>query len=86
MIAYESGVADVVDPLGGSYYVERLTNGIENAVNVYLNKIDSIGGAIAAIKSGYVQKEIQDSSYRYQQSIESGEKEIADLRSKDIIM
>ncbi len=74
MIAYESGVADVVDPLGGSYCVESLTNEIENAVDEYLKRIDSMGGAIAAIKNGYIQKEIQDNSYRYQQAVENGEK------------
>jgi methylmalonyl-CoA mutase N-terminal domain/subunit len=76
IIAYESGVADVVDPLGGSYLIENLTDEIEKAADEYLEKIDSMGGAIAAIKNAYMQKEIQDSSYRYQQAIESGEKVI----------
>jgi len=76
IIAYESGVADVVDPLGGSYLVEHLTDQIEQAAGEYLEKIDSMGGAIAAVKNGYMQKEIQDSSYRYQQAVESGEKVI----------
>jgi methylmalonyl-CoA mutase N-terminal domain/subunit len=74
MIAYESGVADVVDPLGGSYYVEKLTCDIEDAVNEYLSKIDAMGGAVSAIKNGYIQKEIQDSSYKYQLGVESGKK------------
>lgn len=76
MIAYESGVADVIDPLGGSYYVEKLTRDIEDAANEYLNKIDAMGGAISAIKSGYIQKEIQDSSYNYQLAVENSEKVI----------
>ncbi|RJP67942.1 MAG: methylmalonyl-CoA mutase [Candidatus Abyssobacteria bacterium SURF_17] len=76
LIAYETGVADSVDPLGGSYLVEKLTDEIEEAAEEYIKKIDSMGGAIAAIKSGFMQKEIQDSSYRYQQGIESGEKVI----------
>ena len=76
LIAYESAVADVVDPLGGSYFVESLTNRIEKDAAEYIEKIDSMGGAIAAIKNAYMQKEIQDSSYRYQQAVESGEKVI----------
>jgi methylmalonyl-CoA mutase N-terminal domain/subunit len=76
VIAFESGVADVVDPLGGSYFVESLTDRIEKDAAEYIEKIDSMGGAIAAIKNAYMQKEIQDSSYRYQQAIESGEKVI----------
>ncbi len=74
VIAYEIGVADTVDPLGGSYLVETLTNSIEKQVWEYLNKIDAMGGAIGAIEKGYIQKEIQESAYRYQQEIESGEK------------
>ena len=76
LIAYESAVADVVDPLGGSYFVESLTDRIEKDAAEYIEKIDSMGGAIVAIKNAYMQKEIQDSSYRYQQAIESGEKVI----------
>jgi len=76
LIAYESGAADVADPLGGSYFVETLTNEIEKAAGKYIEKIDSMGGAIAAIKNAYMQKEIQDSSYKYQLAIESGEKVI----------
>ena len=79
LIAHESGAADVVDPLGGSYYVESLTDAIEDAVNEYLAKIDSMGGAVSAIKSGYIQEEIQDSSYRYQQAVENGEKVIVGM-------
>ncbi len=74
LIAYESGVSEVVDPLGGSYFVEALTDEIEKHATEYLEKIDSMGGAIAAVKNGFMQKEIHDSSYRYQQAIESGEK------------
>jgi methylmalonyl-CoA mutase N-terminal domain/subunit len=76
IIGFESGVADVVDPLGGSYLIESLTGEIEKRAADYIEKIDAMGGAIAAIKNGYMQKEIQDSSYRYQQAIESGEKVI----------
>ena len=63
IIAYESGVADTVDPLAGSYYVEALTNEIEKEVWKYLDKIEAMGGMLAAIEAGYPQKQIQDSSY-----------------------
>jgi len=76
LIAYETGAADVIDPMGGSFLIESLTNEIEKAADEYIKKIDSMGGAIAAIKNGYMQREIQDSSYRYQQAIETGEKVI----------
>ncbi|RJP15015.1 MAG: methylmalonyl-CoA mutase [Candidatus Abyssobacteria bacterium SURF_5] len=74
LIGYESGVADVIDPLGGSYLVEKLTNEIEKAAQDYIEKIDTMGGAISAIRNGYMQREIQESSYKYQQAIEKGEK------------
>ncbi len=74
VLAYESGVADTVDPLGGSYYVESLTDGLEGAAKRYLNKIDSLGGALAAIEQGYQQREIQESSYRTQKETESGKR------------
>ena len=76
IIAHESGVADTVDPLAGSYYVEALTNGIEKAVWKYLDKIDALGGMLAAIEKGYPQKEIQDSSYAYQKEIDAVEQVI----------
>ncbi|KKM12551.1 methylmalonyl-CoA mutase [Clostridiales bacterium PH28_bin88] len=74
VIGYEIGVTDTVDPLAGSYFVESLTNSIEEEVWEYIRKIDDLGGAPAAIEKGFMQKEIQDSAYRYQQAIESGEK------------
>ncbi|HSQ35089.1 MAG TPA: methylmalonyl-CoA mutase family protein, partial [Candidatus Binatia bacterium] len=73
---YESGVADTVDPLAGSYYVEALTSGIEKEVWKYLDKIDALGGMLAAIESGFPQKEIQDSSYAYQKEIDAAEQVI----------
>jgi methylmalonyl-CoA mutase N-terminal domain/subunit len=76
IIAYESGVADTVDPLAGSYYVEALTNEIEKEVWKYLDKIDAMGGMLEAIEAGYPQKEIQDSSYAYQKEIDAGEQVI----------
>ncbi len=76
IIAYESGVADTVDPLAGSYYVEALTNEIEREVWKYLDKIEEMGGMLAAIEAGYPQMQIQDSSYAYQKEIDSGEQVI----------
>jgi len=71
IIAYESGVADTIDPLGGSYYVEYLTNQIEEKVAQYLERIDEMGGAVAAIEKGFMQREIMESAYRYQKEVES---------------
>ena len=71
IVAYESGLADTVDPLGGSYYVEALTNKIEAEAWEYIKKIDEIGGAPEAIAKGYIQKEIQDSAYKWQMDIET---------------
>ena len=72
IVAYESGLADVIDPLAGSYYVEAMTNRIEAEAWEYIKKIDDIGGAVAAIEKGYIQKEIQDSAYKWQMDVESG--------------
>lgn len=71
IIAYETGVTSVVDPLGGSYYVESLTNKIEQDVYEYLDRIRELGGAIAAVESGFIQKEIQNSAYEYHKDVES---------------
>ena len=76
IVAYESGLADVIDPLAGSYYVEALTNKIEKEAWEYIKKIDEIGGAVAAIEKGYIQKEIQDSAYKWQMDVETGAKVI----------
>ncbi len=74
LIGYESGVADTVDPLGGSYYIEELTEEIFNRAKEYIDKIDELGGAASAIEQGFIQREIQDSAYRYQREIEKGER------------
>jgi methylmalonyl-CoA mutase N-terminal domain/subunit len=74
VIGYEIGVTDTVDPLGGSYYVEALTNKIEEEVWAYIRKIDELGGAVQAIEKGFMQREIQQSAYAYQRQIESGER------------
>ncbi len=73
IIAYESGVADTTDPLGGAYFIEWLTNHIEEGVFKYLEKIDKMGGALEAIKQGYIQREIARSAYEYQKAVDSGE-------------
>jgi methylmalonyl-CoA mutase N-terminal domain/subunit len=68
VLAFESGVADTVDPLGGSFAIERLTDDIEAAAEVYIRTIDELGGSVAAI--GFMQREIQDAAYRYQREVE----------------
>jgi len=73
IIAHESGVADTIDPLGGSYYIELLTNEIENQAMRYIDEIDKMGGALKAIGAGYIQREIAKSAYGYQQAVDSGE-------------
>lgn len=73
IIANESGVTDVVDPLAGSYYIEALTKQIEDQAMEYIKKIDEIGGAPKAIDMGYIQQEIMDASYNYQKNVESGD-------------
>jgi len=76
VIGYESGVADVIDPLAGSYYVEALTDRIEEEAAQYLNRIDDIGGALRAIEMGFQQREIQEASYRYQMSVDNGHRTV----------
>src|SRR2546425_1362953 len=73
IIAYESGVTDTVDPVGGSYAIEKLTDEIETRAREYLEKIDALGGMLRAIEIGYVQSEIQKAAYEYQQAVERGE-------------
>src|SRR3974390_457849 len=74
IIAHATGVINTVDPLGGSYFVETLTNEIENAAWEYINRIDSLGGMVAAIEKGYPQREIAEASYLYQMAIDKKEK------------
>ncbi|MFL5763291.1 MAG: methylmalonyl-CoA mutase [Bacteroidia bacterium] len=74
IVAYESGIADTVDPLAGSYFVETLTNEVEAAAWEYIHKIDAMGGSVSAIEQGYLQNEIAASSYKYQHDIQTGEK------------
>ena len=74
VLAYESGVADVVDPLAGSYYVEWLTDEVERRAWSYLERIDERGGALAAVEAGFIQSEIQDAAYEYQKQVERQER------------
>jgi len=74
IVAEESGATDTIDPLAGSYYVEAMTDKIEAEIDDYIKKIDAMGGTLVAIEQGYIQKEIQNSAYRFQKEIESGER------------
>ncbi len=74
ILGYESGLADTVDPLGGSYFVEALTNEIEQRAWQYIEKIDGMGGAVTAIEAGWIQDEIHESAFRIHQQVESGER------------
>jgi len=84
LIAYESGVADMIDPLGGSYAVEALTDEIERRSEEYIEKIEAMGGAVKAIESGYIQGEIGESAYQYQKEIEAKKRIIVGLNQFQI--
>ena len=73
ILAFETGVAKVADPLGGSWYVESLTDEIEAEAAAYMSRIRNLGGVLKAIERGFILKEIQESAYRYQRSVEAGE-------------
>jgi len=79
IVAYESGLADVIDPLGGSYYVESLTDQIEEQTEEYLTRIEERGGMVAAIESGWVVQEIGEEAYRFQREVEQGERVVVGL-------
>ena len=84
IIAHESGVVNTVDPLGGSYFVEELTNQTEQATMDYLNRIDALGGVLACVQNGFFQREIAESAYRYQQEIDQHKRVIVGVN--DYIM
>ena len=84
IIAYESGAAETPDPMAGPYYVERLTNSIEEGVLAYITRIDNLGGAVKAIEQGYVQQEIQDSAYAWQMDVEKNERIVVGLNKFQI--
>jgi methylmalonyl-CoA mutase N-terminal domain/subunit len=79
VIAYETAVCDTVDPMAGCYYVEYLTDRVEAKAQEYIDRIDQMGGAVAAIEKGFIQKEIADSAYRYQKEIEKNERIVVGL-------
>jgi len=79
VLGYESGVADTVDPLAGGYYVESLTDELEERANAYLDKIEGMGGAVAAIEAGFYQDEIHEAAFRIQRGIESGERVVVGM-------
>ena len=81
IIAYESGVADTIDPLAGSYLIEHLTDEIEHLAEAYIQKIDQLGGALAAIQQGYIQNEIQQAAYAFQQAVERGEEVVVGVNA-----
>ncbi len=86
VIAHESGAANTIDPLAGSFYVEKLTDELEAEAETLIKKIDELGGVVSAIEQGYIQKQIEESSYRFGQSIESGDRVIVGVnkfQSKD---
>jgi methylmalonyl-CoA mutase N-terminal domain/subunit len=76
VLAYENGVGDVIDPLAGSYFIEKLTDQIEADARTLIERIDALGGAMASIEQGFQQREIQESSYRLQQAFETGDRVI----------
>jgi methylmalonyl-CoA mutase N-terminal domain/subunit len=84
VIAYESGVAQTIDPLAGSYYIESLTNEIERRATAYIEKIDSMGGMLRAIENGYVQQEIQNASYEFQQRVDRVEQVVVGVNAFQI--
>jgi methylmalonyl-CoA mutase N-terminal domain/subunit len=81
IIASESGVTDTVDPLGGSYFVETLTNEIEERALFLMDKVEGMGGSVAAIEAGWIQDEIAESAFRIQQAVESGERVIVGVNA-----
>src|SRR5436853_503168 len=84
VIAYESGVAQTVDPLGGSYFIEKLTHDMEKGEFEYFDKLDSMGGMVKAIEIGYPQKEIAEASYQFQRAVEANEKIIVGVNDYQI--
>src|SRR5204863_3861339 len=76
VIAHETGAASTADPLGGSYYVEKLTDDLEAEAREYIRRIDERGGMVAAVEEGYPQAEIAEAAYRFQRDLEAGERKM----------
>jgi methylmalonyl-CoA mutase N-terminal domain/subunit len=81
ILADESGVAAAVDPFGGSYYVEWLTDRMAEEARKYFDRIDAIGGVVAGIERGFFQREIQEASFRYQRDVESGDQKVVGVNA-----
>ena len=81
IIAEETGVANTIDPLGGAYFIEALTDRMEEQAYEYFAKIDELGGMVEAIKLGYPQREIADAAFRYQQELETGERKLVGVNA-----
>jgi methylmalonyl-CoA mutase N-terminal domain/subunit len=81
IIAHESGVADTIDPLAGSFAIEHMTDEIERQVEAYITRIDELGGALAAVESGFMQREIQEAAYQTQRSVERGETTVVGINA-----
>jgi methylmalonyl-CoA mutase N-terminal domain/subunit len=81
LLGYESSISEIADPLGGSYYLEKLTDEIEEAALTLLREIDSLGGAVKCIDSGFIQRKIEESAYRYQNAIETNQKKVIGLNA-----
>jgi len=84
VLAHESGVTNTVDPLAGSYFVESLTNRIEEEAMNYIEKIDGMGGMLSAIETGFIQYEIAESAYRYQKDVEGGKKIVVGVNKYEL--
>jgi len=84
ILAHETGVTDAVDPFGGSYYVEWLTDALEEETRRYFERIDALGGVVAGIERGFFQREIQEASFRYQRAVESGEEKIVGVNAYSV--
>ena len=84
MLAYETGVVDAVDPLAGSYYLERLTDAVEAEAGELLRQVEDLGGSVKAIEAGFIQAEIEESAYRYQRQIESDEQVIVGVNRFEV--
>ena len=81
ILAFESGIPEAIDPLAGSYYVEHLTDELEQQAETLLRQVEELGGSVSAIEAGFLQQEIEESAYRFQQEIESGERKVVGVNS-----
>ena len=85
LLAYEHGAGDVIDPLGGSFTIEKMTADLEEEAGVLIDEIDKLGGMVAAIEAGYVQRQIEKAAYDHQLAIESGERPVVGINCVEAI-